>query len=184
MKKVDKADKTEIKKDVAPAEVSHLKSGHKWLANITGLTAAWVIVTFILGLCGDLDLAVSMKYLNVWYLVNMCIIGLINLYATYAIFKKCPSLIFWGASAMYLLLLQSISLVIYFFYIQDSAAINAIAMFVWSICWYGYMVLSPAVESDLPQAYRSHSKAAEIVICIMTLSTVGYGIMMAINLLW
>ena len=184
MKKDKKAPKTEIKKDVAPEEVSHLKNGHKWLANITALTAVWVLVTFVLGLCGDADLPSGMKYLNVWYLVNMCIIGLINIYASYTLFKKTPSLIFWGASSQYLLVLQAISLVIFFFYQQDTAAINAIAMFVWSICWYGYMVLSPAVESDLPQAYRSHNKIGEIIVGIMTLSTVGYGIMMVINLLW
>ena len=184
MKKDKKGTTPEVKKDLAPAEVSHLKSGHKWLANITGITAIWVLITFILGLCGDVDLTASRKYLNVWYLVNMAIIGVIALYATWAILKKCPSLIFWGGSAMYLLLLQSISLVIYFFYQQDTAAINAIAMFVWSICWYGYMLLSPAVESDLPQAHRSHSKCAEVIVFIMTLSTVGYGIMMAIKLLW
>lgn len=184
MKKADKTSSTEVRKDVAPAEVSHFKNGHKWLANITGISAIWVLITFIMGLCGDADIARSLNYMNIWYLANMGIIGIIFVYATFAILSKSVSQIFWGGSSMYLLVLQAISLVIYFFYQQDSPAINAIAMFVWGICWYGYMLLSPAVESDLPQAYRTHSKAAEIIIGIMTVSTVGYGIMMAINLLW
>lgn len=179
-----KNDKTEVRKDTAPAEVSHLKGGHKWLANITGITAVWAAITFILGLCGDVDLPANMRFLNVWYLVNMCIIALLCGYATLTILKRCPSLIFWGASSMYILMLQAISLVIYFFYQQDVAAINAIAMFVWAICWYGYMVISPAVESDLPSAHRNHSSAGNIIVAIMTVSTVAYGILMAIKLLW
>lgn len=184
MKKEDKKANTEVKKDLAPSEVSHLKNGHKWLAWITGLTTVWVAITFILGLCGDVDLPRNMSYLNVWYLVNMAVIALTGCYATLAILKKCPSLIFWGGTTMYILTLQAISLVILFFYRQDSAAINAIAMFVWAICWYGYMVLSPAVESDLPAAHRNHNKFGEIFVCIMTISTVAYGVLMSINLLW
>lgn len=185
--KKDKPEKAnEVKKDVnsTATEVSHFKNGHKWLATITGITAVWVAITFIMGLCEPADLPGSIKYLNIWYLVNMCIIALTSLYATYAIVRKCPSLIFWSGSAMFLLVLQAVSLVILFFYQQDSAAINAIAMFVWAICWYGYIVLAPAVEADLPARYRSHPKLAETFLIIMSLSTIGYGIMMSINLLW
>lgn len=174
----------EVKKDVNATEVSHFRNGHKWLATITGLTAAWVLITFIIGLCGHCDLPMNMQYLNVWYLVNICIIGLTFCYSTFAILRKCPSQIFWSGTAMYLLALQAVSLVIMFFYQQDSAAINAIAMFVWSICWYGYLVLAPAIEADLPARYRSHHKLGEIFIVIMSVSTIGYGIMMAITLLW
>lgn len=184
MKKEEKTKKSEVRKDISAQEVSHFKNGHKWLAWITGLTCAWVLITFICGLCGHVDLPRSMQYLNVWYLVNMGIIAVISAIATFSILGKCPSQIFWGGSSMYILLLQAVSLVIYFFYQQDTAAINAIAMFVWSLCWYGYMVLSPAVESDLPSKHRSHTKLAEIIICIMTVSTVAYGVMMAITLLW
>ncbi len=182
--KKDKAAKSEVKSDVNPQEVSHFKSGHKWLAWITGLTAIWVIFTFISGLCNPADLPVGKCYLNVWYLVNLAVIAVLFCLATGAILKKCPAQIFVGGSAMFLLLLQSVSLLFLFFYQQDTAAINAIAMFAWSACWYGYMVVSPAVEADLPAAYRKHSKVAEIIVGIMTLSTVGYGVMMAINLLW
>lgn len=184
MKKEDKNAKSEIRRDVTSPEVSHFKNGHKWLAWITGLTAAWVLITFICGLCGHADLPRSIQYLNVWYLVNMGVIAVIACYATVAILGKCPSQIFWGGTTMYILLLQAVSLVIYFFYQQDTAAINAVAMFVWSLCWYGYMVLSPAVESDLPARHRSHHKFGEVVVCIMTVSTVAYGILMSINLLW
>lgn len=184
MKKNNKEVAKEVKRDVTPAEVSHFKNGHKWLAWITGLTTVWVAITFILGLCGDADLPQNMCYLNVWYLVNMGIITVTACYATFAILSKCPSQIFWGGTAMYILMLQAISLVLLFFYKQDSASINAIAMFVWSICWYGYMVMSPAVESDLPAKHRSHPKLGEVFVAVMTASTVGYGIMMAITLLW
>ncbi|MCH5219075.1 MAG: hypothetical protein J1F20_00790 [Muribaculaceae bacterium] len=184
MKKDKETSNPEVKRDLKPTENSYFKNGHKWLAWITGLTAAWVIITFILGLCGDVDLPQNMKYLNVWYLVNMGIIGVTACYATVCILNKCTSLIFWGGTSMYLLMLQAISLVLLFFYQQDTAAINAIAMFVWSICWYGYMVTSPAVEADLPSAHRSHAKAGEIFVGVMTLSTVAYGVMMAITLLW
>lgn len=184
MKKDKTNSKNEVKKDVAPVESNHFKNGHKWLAWITGLTTVWVAITFILGLCGDVDLPQNMKYLNVWYLVNMGIIAVTGCYATFTILGKCPSQIFWSGTTMYILLLQAISLVFLFFYRQDTAAINAIAMFVWAICWYAYMITAPAVESDLPSVHRSHPKAGEVFVCIMTLSTVGYGIMMAINLLW
>lgn len=184
MKKERKDTKSEVKNDLNPAEVSHFKNGHKWLAWVTGLTAAWVLITFILGLCGHVDLPKSMSYLNVWYLVNMGVIAVMGCYATVAILGKCPSQIFWGASTMYVLLLQAVSLVIYFFYQQDTAAINAVVMFVWSLCWYGYMVISPAVEADLPARHRNHHKFGDLVVLVMTVSTVGYGIMMAITLLW
>ena len=184
MKKTKTDSKAEVKKDVAPAEVSHLKSGHKWLAWVTGLTTAWTAVTFILGLCGEVDLPRSMQYLNVWYLVNMGIIAVMACYATVTILRKCKSQIFWSSTTMFTLMLQAVSLVILFFYKQDTAAINAIAMFVWSICWYSYMLLSPAVESDLPARHRGHQKFGEIALIVMILSTVGYGIMMSLTLLW
>lgn len=184
MKKEKNENKSEVKTNLVPSDASHFKNGHKWLAWITGLTTAWVLITFILGLCGHVDLPRSMNYLNVWYLVNMGVIAAMGCYSTFAILGKCVSQIFWAGSTMFILLLQAVSLVIYFFYQQDTAAINAIAMFVWAICWYGYMVLSPAVESDLPSKYRSHHKFADIVVCIMTLSTIGYGVMMSITLLW
>ena len=183
MKKDKTSEKTEIKKDVQP-QVSHFKNGHRWLATITGLTAVWVAVTFILGLCSHADLPCHLQYLNIWYLVNMAIIAVTSCYATFAILGKCVSQIFWSGTSMFLLVLQTISLVVYFFYQQDSAAINAIAMFVWAICWYGYMITAPAVEADLPARHRSHHKAGEIFLGIMTLSTIGYGVMMCINLLW
>lgn len=184
MKKDKPTSKVEVKSDVNATEVSHFKNGHKWLAWIMGITTAWVAIIFIAGLCGHADLPNSMKYLNVWYLVNMGIIAVMACYSTFAILGKCPSLIFWSGSTMFVLLLQAISLVIYFFYNQDTAAINAIAMFVWAICWYGYMVTAPAVEADLPARHRSHNKLGEIILGIMALSTVGYGIMMSITLLW
>lgn len=182
--KKDKAAKSEVKSNVNPQEVSHFKSGHKWLAWITGLTAAWVAFTFISGLCNPADLPVGKCYLNVWYIVNLAVIAVLCCMSTFAILKKCPWQIFMAGSSMFLLLLQSVSLLFLFFYQQDTAAINAIAMFAWSACWYGYMVTSPAVESDVPAAYRKHGKIGEAIVAVMTLSTVAFGIMMAINLLW
>ena len=183
MKKTNNKAAQTAKTDVTPAETSHFKNGHRWLAWITGLTTIWVGITFILGLCGDVDLPRSMQYLNVWYLVNLAVITLTACYATFAILKKCPSQIFWSGTAMYIMLLQSISLIIFFFAQQDTASINAIVMFVWSVLWYGYMVISPSVEADLPSRHRSHHKFGEVFVAIMTASTVGYGIMMCIKLL-
>lgn len=172
-----------VKSDVRPAEVSHLKNGHKWLAWIMGITAVWMAVIFIMGLGGSFDLPQSMNYLNIWYLVNIAIIAVTACCSMFAILSKSASQIFWSAATMFVTLLQSISLLILFFIHQDTAAINAILMFVWSICWYAYMVTSPAVESDLPSKYRSHSKLGEIYLCIMTLSTVAFGVLMVIILL-
>ena len=183
MKKNNTETTKQVKKDAQPAEVSHLKSGHKWLAWVMGLTTVWIAVVFIMGICSKADLPVSMQYLNIWYLVNLCIITLTACCSTFAILRKSPAQIFWSATTMYLLLLQSLPLLVYFFINQDNSAINAIIMFVWSICWYAYMVTSPAVESDLPSKYRSHSKFGEFFLVVMTLSTVGYGIMMIINML-
>ena len=173
-----------VKRDLVAPENSYFKSGHKWLAWITGLTCAWTLVVFILGLCGDVDLPNNIKFLNVWYIVNMGVITVMSGWATMAILGKCTSQIFWAGSSMYVLMLQAVSLVFYFFYRQDTAAINAIAMFVWSICWYGYMVMSPAVEADVPSRHRSHHKFGDLAVLVMTVSTVGYGIVMAIKLLW
>lgn len=185
MKTTNAQAKTEVRKDLTnKAEESHFRNGHKWLATVMGLTGAWLLITFIIGLCNHNDLPTHLQYLNIWYLVNMCIIGLTACYSSFAVLRKCPSLIFWSGTTMFLTVLQSISLVVLFFYQQDSAAINAIAMFVWSICWFGYLVLAPAVEADLPSRYRSHHKLGEIFIVMMSISTIGYGILVSINLLW
>lgn len=185
MKKNKTEKENAVKKDanVQTTETSHFRNGHKWLSTILGLTGAWVLITFILGLCNHQDLPMNLQYLNIWYLVNMAIIGLTACFAAIGILRKAPSQIFWSGTAMYLLVLQAISLVVLFFYQQDSAAINAIAMFVWAICWYGYLVLAPAIEADLPARHRSHHKLGEIFIVMMSISTIGYGIMVAISLL-
>lgn len=175
--------KKEKKAEVQPAETHHFKNGHKWLAWIMGLTTIWLGVVFVLGLCDDVDLPRYLCYLNTWYVVNIGILTVSAAFSTIAILRKMRSQIFWSATTMYLILLQSISLLIFFFVQQDSAAINAILLFVWSACWYGYMVASPAVEADLPSRHRSHGFIGKVFLCAMTLSTVAYGIMMVINLI-
>lgn len=175
--------KKEKKAEVQPAETHHFKNGHKWLAWIMGLTAIWLSVVFVLGLCGEVDLPRFLCYLNTWYVVNIGILALSAIYSTIAILCKKRSQIFWSGTTMYLVLLQSISLLIFFFAQQDSAAINAILLFVWSACWYGYMVTSPAVEADLPSRHRSHGFFGKIFLGVMTLSTVAYGVLMVINLI-
>lgn len=184
MKKEKTSAKNEVKTDVAATEVSHIRAGHKWLAWITGITAVWVLITFVLGLAGDMDLPRSMCYLNVWYLVNLGIIAALAVVSTVGILKKCPEQIFVSGSTMYLLLLQSVSLIILYFYKQDAAAINGVAMFVWGICWYTYMLTAPAVETDVPSVHRRAPMVAKVIVGVMTVSTVAYAIMMSINLLW
>lgn len=183
MKKNSTEKSKAVNTDVRPNDMAHFKNGHKWLAWIMGINAVWMAVVFILSLGGSFDLPKSMSYLNIWYLANIAVIALTSLCAMFAILNRSRAQIFWSASAMFVMLLQSLSLLVLFFVHQDTAAINAILMFVWSLCWYAYMVTSTAVESDLPSKYRSHSKLGEIYLIVMTLSTVGYGILMVINLL-
>lgn len=184
MKKEKAASKTEVKKDVKPVETSHFKNGHKWLAWIMGLTTVWTLVLFVSNLCGDDNIPQSLGYLNVWYVVNMGLFTILGAVATFSILKKSPAQIFWSGSLMFVILLQSISLVILYFYRQDSAAINGLAMFVWSACWYGYMLTAHAVEADLPARHRHHPSFGHIVLGVLTLSTVCYGLMTVIKLLW
>ena len=184
MKKENKAAKAEVKTDVNPAEVSHLKSGHKWMAWVLGLTALWVLVTFVKGLMAENDLPVHISYLNVWYLCNMGLFTVLAAYATFTILKKCPSQIFWSSTVMFGLLLQSVSLIILYFFRQDTAAINGVALFVWGICWYTYMITSTDVESDLPARHRNHSKLGNYVLYLVVASTVLFGLFMVFNLLW
>lgn len=184
MKKAKEAKKSEVKKDVNEVEAPLIKNGHRWLSWITGISAVWLLIVFIKGLCGDADLPCGMAYLNVWYLVNIAILAVLAGYATLTILKKCTSQIFWSSSTMFLILLQSISLVLLFFFKQDAAAINAIALFVWSVCWYTYMLTGAAVEGDIPSAHRTHSQLGVVILGVMTLSTVAYGIMMSLTLLF
>lgn len=168
----------------ANVKPSHFKNGHNWLAWITGMTAVWMIITFICGLMGDCDLPRSLKFMNCWYLTNICAIILISLYATFAVIKKCPSLVFWTSTLFFVMTLQAVSLVILYFYQEDSATINALVMFVWSIAWYGYLMTGEGVESDYPSVHRSHNMVGTVVLALMTLSTIAYGFMVVIKLLW
>lgn len=176
----------EIKSDVQSGAVqeSHFKNGHNWLASITGITAVWMIITFIMSLNGETVFASGYKYLNCWYSVNLAVISVISIVATVAILKKCKSLVFWTSTLFFIMLLQAVSVVIVTFYQEDSATINALVMFVWGIAWYTYLVGTNSVEADYPAVHRSHSIVGTIVLGLMTLSTVAYGVMVCINLLW
>lgn len=176
MKKANEAKKDEVKKDANEVETSHFKNGQRWLAWVTGLTTVWLLVNFFTGLCNDVYTTRCVSCLNVWYVVNIAILTVMACYSTVCILKKCASQIFWSASTMFLIVLQSVSLIIIYFLKQDSGAINALALFVWGICWFGYMLTSSNVEGDLPSAYRNHPKFGEIVLAVMALSTVGYGL--------
>jgi len=178
MKKANEAKKGEVKKDVNEVETTHFKNGHRWLAWITGLTTAWLLVNFIVALCNDVYTTRCLSSLNVWYVVNIGILTVMACYSTVCILKKCASQIFWSASTMFLVALQAVSLIILYFFKQDSAAINALIMFAWGICWLWYMLCAPAVEGDLPSAHRNHPRFGNIVLGVMTLSVAAYGLAM------
>lgn len=182
----EKDSKAEIKHDVQATsdQHPHFKNGHNWLVWVTGVTTIWMLVTFIFALNGDKVFAHGVQFLNTWYGVNLAAITLIGFVATLALAKKCKSLVFWSSTLFFVMMLQAISVVVVTFYHEDVATINALVMFVWAAAWYFYLVGTDNVESDYPSVYRSHSVIGTAVLCIMTLSTIAYGVCVCCKLLW
>lgn len=184
MKKDNNAAKVAVKADANTLETSHIKSGHKWLAWVLGATAIWVLVTFIFGLLDENAVPRNIKFVHVWYVINMGIFAVLAGYSAFSIFKKSPSQIFWSSTVMFGLLLQSVSLVILHLYHQDTESINGLAMLAWSAYWFWYMSVSSDVEADIPARYRNHPFVGNIVLYVMTASTVAYAFVMVLKLLW